>query len=272
MIFSSIRQIVAGLSDNLFYNCTTAFTPNVMRTLQMFFFCLLFNSVAAQRADTLLRISHLTGDFYVFETYSYYQGSRIPANGMYVLTTAGAVLFDSPWDTTQFQPLLDTIKARHNQPVVICIATHFHEDRTAGLEYFSQQGIRTYTTRLTDELSRKHGMKRAKYIIDRDTVFKVGQYSFQVFHPGHGHTPDNVVAWFKDQRILYGGCLIKSADDKNLGNLADASRKKYATTLQNVQRKCPNPLYIIPGHNSWRSATSLQHSIRMAQELKKQAK
>lgn len=238
-----------------------------MRILQVAFFCLIAGSVWGQRSDSLLKISHLTGDFYVFETYNYYQGSRISANGMYVLTKAGAILFDSPWDTTQFQPLLDSIKARHGQTVVMCLATHFHGDRTGGLEYYTSQGIRTYTTRRTDKLSRTHNMKRAKYIMDRDTAFTIGQYTFQIFYPGHGHTSDNIVAWFKDQRILYGGCLIKSTDDKNLGNLADASKKDYAKTLENVRRKFNNPMYIIPGHNSWRSTYSLQHSIHMARKL-----
>ena len=241
-----------------------------MRIVQLVFFCLAFSCVLGQRSDSLLRISHLTGDFYIFETYNYYQGSRIAANGMYVLTSAGAILFDSPWDTTQFQPLLDSIKVRHNQDVFMCIATHFHSDRTGGLEYFSKLGIRTYTTRLTDELSKKHGMKRARWIIDRDTLFTIGQYTFQIFYPGHGHTQDNIVAWFKDQKILYGGCLIKSAEDKNLGNLADASKEKYVKTLENVRRRFKNPAFIIPGHNSWRSTNSLQHTIRMAQQLTKQ--
>jgi metallo-beta-lactamase class B len=92
-----------------------------------------------------LQISHLTGDFYIFTTYNLYEGSRIPANGMYLVTDRGVVLFDTPWDTTQFQPLLDSIKTRHTKRVVLCLATHFHDDKTAGLDYYRQQGIKTYT-------------------------------------------------------------------------------------------------------------------------------
>ena len=71
-----------------------------------------------------LKISHLTGDFYIYTTYNTYEGNQIPANGMYIVTYDGVVLFDTPWDTTQFQPLLDSIKAKHNKPVTTCIATH----------------------------------------------------------------------------------------------------------------------------------------------------
>jgi metallo-beta-lactamase class B len=178
-------------------------------------------------------------------------------------------MIDSPWDTTQFQPLLDSIKIRHNKNVVMCIASHFHEDRTGGMEYYKKQGIKTYTTRQTDELSKKRGMKRAEFLIDKDTVFTIGQYSFQTFYPGHGHAPDNIVIWFEKEKVLYGGCLIKSIEDETLGNLADASVKEYATTIEYIQRKCRKPKYIITGHNDWTSTKSLSHTLEMAKKLKK---
>jgi metallo-beta-lactamase class B len=239
-----------------------------MRAITTVIIFSLFNGcLFGQSPDSSLKISHLTGDFYVFTTYNYYKGNRIPANGMYLITNKGAVVIDTPWDTTQFQPLLDSIKARHDKDVVLCIATHFHEDRTAGLEYFRQKGSATYTTMQTDELSRKRGMKRAQYLIDKDTIFTVGQYSFQTYYPGWGHTPDNIVVWFEKERVLYGGCLIKSAEDDDLGNLSDASVKDYATTIKNVQDKCKNPRYIITGHKDWLDIQSLDHTLKMAEQL-----
>jgi metallo-beta-lactamase class B len=231
-------------------------------------FFLFLKTGFGQQADSNLNISHLEGDFYVFTTYNMYKGARIPANGLYVVTNKGVIMIDSPWDTTQFQPLLDSIKAKHNQPVVFCIATHFHEDRTGGLAYYRQQGIKTYTTQMTDELSAKKGMKRAEFLIDDDTVFTIGQYSFQTFYPGQGHAPDNIVIWFAKEKILYGGCLIKSVEDQTLGNLGDANTKAYASTLQHVRQKCKKAKYIIPGHNDWTDAGSLEHSLKMARELK----
>lgn len=241
----------------------------IRRITAIVIFFFLLQNIFGQTGESKLKISHLTGEFYIFTTYNFFNGNKVPANGMYLVTKDGAILFDTPWDTTQFQPLLDSIKKKHNKNVIQCIATHFHADRTGGLEYYRQRGIKTYTTRQTDELSRNRGMKRAEFLIDKDTAFTVGQYTFQTFYPGQGHTADNIVIWFDKEKILYGSCLIKSVKDDNLGNLADANPKEYVRTIRTVRQKCKNPKYIIVGHNDWRSLQSLEHTLEMAEKLQK---
>ncbi len=228
-----------------------------------------FTTIVGQANEAKLKISQLTGEFYIYTTYNTYEGNQVPANGMYVITSDGAVLFDTPWDTTQFQPLLDSIILKHNKTVTTCIATHWHSDRTEGLEYYKQKGIRTYTTLLTDELSKKNNKKRAEFLMTKDTVFYIGQYSFEVYYPGGGHTEDNIIAWFSKEKILYGGCLIKGAEAENLGYLGDANIAAYKTTLKKVQKKCPNPKFIVVSHHDWTNINSLKHSIKLARKLKK---
>jgi metallo-beta-lactamase class B len=156
--------------------------------------------------------------------------------------------------------------------VLLCLATHWHSDKTAGLEYYRQQGIKTFTTVLTDELSKKNNKKRAEFLMSKDTVFHVGQYSFETYYPGEGHTADNIVIWFKKERILYAGCLVKGADDESLGYLGDANKMAYESTLINVKRKFRKPTFIIIAHSDWRNKHSLKHSIEMARELRKKSK
>ena len=224
--------------------------------------------IFGQAENVKLKITHLTGDFFVYTTYNTYQESKVPANGMYVVTEKGVVMFDTPWDTTQFQPLLDSIQLKHNKKVLMCFATHWHSDKTAGLEYYTQQKIKTYTTVLTDELSKKNNKKRAEFLMANDTVFNIGQYTFETYYPGQGHTEDNIVIWFKNEKILYGGCLIKGAGDENLGYLDDGNVTAYASTLKKVKKKCRKPLFIIVAHSDWENTNSLNHSIKMARRLK----
>lgn len=250
----------------LFDPMTKRIFSGQIKRLIVFVFCTC--SVAAHGQGPLV-ITRLTGDFYIYETFNEYKGSRIPANGSYAVTRDGVVLFDTPWDLNQLQPLLDSIHAKHNKHVVLCIATHFHEDRTGGLEYYSRRGIKTYTTVQTDALSKANGKKRAAFLIRNDTTFTVGQYSFETFYPGPGHTADNIVVWCEQEKILYGGCLVKSKADHDLGNLADANVNTYASSIKKVIEKFRNPNFVIPGHNSWSSPTSLQHTLKMAEKLKK---
>ena len=226
-------------------------------------------NIFGQAEKAKLEISHLTGDFYIYTTYNTYQEYQVPANGMYLVTNYGVVMFDTPWDTTQFQPLLDSIKIRHNKTGAICFATHWHSDKTAGLEYYKQHGIKTYTTDLTNILSKKNDKKRAQFLMTKDTAFHVGQYSFETYYPGPGHTEDNIVIWFKKEKILYGGCLIKGTDAEDLGYLGDGNVSEYVATLKKIQKKFRKPKFIIIAHSDWSDINSLKHSINMAKELKR---
>ena len=228
----------------------------------------LFSTIGAsgQMSHPGLIISHLTGDFYVYTTFGIYKGNPVPSNSMYMVTSNGVVLFDTPWDSTQFKPLLDSIRIKHGKKVIMCISTHFHGDRTAGLEYYRSMGIRTYTSKRTDELSKERHEKRAEFLIYKDSIFRVGQHSFQTYYGGQGHTPDNIVIWFYKEKILYGGCLVKSTEADDLGYLSDADVEKWAVTLRNIQNKFKNPEYIIPGHSDWSSKESLSHTLDLIQQ------
>jgi len=241
-----------------------------MRTsLLTLYFLFLITTLGAQPSNPKLKITPLTGNFYIYTTYNTYQNSQVPANGMYVVTQQGVVMFDTPWDTTQFQPLLDSIQQRHHQPVIMAFATHWHSDKTAGLEYYRQKGIKTYTTQRTDEWSKKNGAKRAEFLMNKDTSFQVDAYGFDIYYPGPGHTDDNIVIWFPKEKVLYGGCLIKGASDTNLGFLGDGNVQEYVHTLKRVQQKYPKPKHIIVAHSDWKDLNSLSHSIEMAEQLQK---
>ncbi|MBS1506947.1 MAG: BlaB/IND/MUS family subclass B1 metallo-beta-lactamase [Bacteroidetes bacterium] len=235
-----------------------------MKLPLLFAFVLSFTSSFAQK-HSKLEIHPLTGDFYIYITHQDLDGTPFPANGMYLITKAGAVLFDTPWDTTQFQPLLDSIRVRHHTEVVMGFATHFHEDRTAGLEFLRQKGIKTFTTKQTDRLSAARGKKRAEFLITNDTAFTIGEHSFQSYYAGPGHAPDNIVFWIGKEKILYGGCLIKSVEANNLGNLSDANVKEWPSTIRNIQKKFGKPKFVIPGHQKW-TDNALDHTLKLIRE------
>ena len=236
-----------------------------LRLLIIFTF-LLSTIIFAQTKTNNLNITKLTTNCYIYTTYHAYKGDVASANGLYVVTNNGVILIDTPWDTTQFQPLLDSIEARHHQKVVLCIATHSHEDRTAGLEFYRQKNIKTYTSTFTDSLSKANNYKRAEFHFTKDTTFIIGQLSFQTFYPGAGHTADNIVVWFPLQKILYGGCFIKSTEAADLGYIKEANLQAWPTSLKNTQQKFLQPKFIIPGHDSYASLNAINHTLKLLQQ------
>ncbi|WP_091505508.1 BlaB/IND/MUS family subclass B1 metallo-beta-lactamase [Flexibacter flexilis] len=239
-----------------------------MKTKLLFFF---WTTLAAcgYAQNAKLEIKPLTKDFYIFTTYQRFGQTLFPSNGMYVVSNEGVIMIDAPWDTTQFQPLLDSIAARHHQKVVLAIATHSHEDRSAGLEFLKAQGAKTFTSCRTDSLSRARHEKRAEFVFSQDTSFRVGNHVFETYFAGEGHTSDNIVVWFGKEKILYGGCLIKSTEATNLGNLADANVKAWPQTISNLQKRYRKPKYIVTGHQDWRSTKSLEHTRRLLEQKSK---
>ena len=67
-----------------------------------------------EKQSNNLKISHLTGDYYIYETYAFFKGVRLPASSMYIVTSEGVVLVDTPWHEAEVEPLLDSIAKRHH--------------------------------------------------------------------------------------------------------------------------------------------------------------
>lgn len=220
----------------------------------------------SQNGSAKLRISELTPGFYIFTTWNTYQGESVPANGMYVVTGEGVVMLDTPWDTSQMQPLLDSIRIKHHKNVVMCIGTHSHADRTGGMVFFNAQNIKTYTGIRTDQILKKQGKTRSRYVIMKDSVFNVGQFRFQTYFPGEGHTSDNIVVWFDREKILFGGCLVKSVEATDLGYTGEANLKAWPKSIDNIQKKFLDPKFVVPGHQSWADTSALGHTLKLLRQ------
>ena len=231
--------------------------------LSLIFILLSLSLFSQTTKNEPLKIMHLKGGFYVFTTYHNYNGVKVPSNGLYLVTEAGVVMIDTPWDSTQFKPLVSYIKAKHKKDVAICISTHSHEDRTAGLEFLAQTGTKTYTSTLTMQFCLKNGEKKPSYTFEKDTIFHIGNHTIQTYYAGAGHTKDNIVVWFPEAKLLYGGCLIKSTEAKDMGNVREADLKEWPKSLIRLKEKFPNPKFVIPGHQSWKNINSIDHSLKL---------
>lgn len=229
---------------------------------------MLFTLLAtAQNVNVKLKFDKINDHIFTYTTYQLFSGTKFPSNSVYLVTDEGVVMFDTPWDETQFQPVLDSIEKKHNKKVIMCIATHFHDDRTAGFKHFEEKGIATYASKFTKELCFKKGNRVPQYTFEKDTVFTVGGHRIETFYPGPGHSPDNIVIWLPKDKFLFGGCFIKSVENNDLGNLADANVAVWDESLEKLMKKIPKPAYVEPGHfkgsKGWKA---IKHTLKLVRK------
>jgi len=219
-----------------------------------------------------VKIEKLKDNLYVYTTYNTFNGTKYAANAVYLVTSKGVVVIDSPWGEEKFKNFTDEIYKRHGKKVIMNIATHSHDDRAGGLEYFKSLGAKTYSTKMTDSILAKDNKPRAQYTFDNNKSFKVGKDEFQVYYPGKGHTADNVVVWFPKDKVLVGGCIIKSGDSKDLGFLGEAYVNDWTQSVHNIQKKFPNVQYVVAGHDDWKDQTAIQHTLDLISEYQQKQK
>lgn len=224
--------------------------------------CLMMGTTLfAQKDKFKISIQHLTGNCYLFVSYGLAGGAPFPANGLYVVTDDGVVVIDTPWGEDETPQLIDSVFNRHHKKIALCISTHFHADRTGGIDVFKKAGVKTYSSLQTLELCKARGEKQAAYYFTKDTTFTVGGVAVQTYYPGEGHTKDNIVVWLPQQKVLDGGCFIKSTDTNDIGNIADANVKQWPASVKRVMHKFPDAAYVIPGHQGWQDKNALQHTL-----------
>src|SRR5882724_12498667 len=122
------RRVVKG-KINLYIH--SLLLKTFMKTILLAALCLLpCACLYAQESKPAIDITPLTGDFYVSRSWIPFGKAIFPCNSIYVVTSKGVVLINTPPDEEQTGQLLDSIEKRHGQKVVLCIATHFHKDGT----------------------------------------------------------------------------------------------------------------------------------------------
>ena len=205
----------------------------------------------------------LNSKLYLYKTFGVFGGKEYSTNALYLITKKGVVLFDVPWQKTQYQSLMDTIKKRHNLPVIAVFATHSHADRAGDLSFYNNKGIKTYATAKTNELLKKEGKATSNNLIKTGKKYKIGGEEFIVDFLGEGHTADNVVVWFPKYNVLDGGCLVKSSSAVDLGYTGEANIQQWPLTMKNLQAKYPSSAKVIPGHDEWKGNDHVKHTLEL---------
>lgn len=221
------------------------------------------NCALANDALPDLKIRKLDEGVYLHSSYQVVDGfGLVDSNGLVVLDGNDAYIIDTPWSAEDTQKLLDWLKA---QGIVVKggISTHFHEDRTAGIELLNAQAIPTYASVLTNELLAKAGQAQARNMFDL-AGFEWVKGKVEVFYPGAGHSRDNVVVWLPEKEILVGGCFVRAKETGSLGNVSDAVISDWPKSAEKLMSRYQNARLVIPGHGKIGDVSLLEHTQALA--------
>ncbi|HEU4653359.1 MAG TPA: subclass B1 metallo-beta-lactamase [Steroidobacteraceae bacterium] len=193
-----------------------------------------------------------------------------PANGLVLELEDESILIDTGYLPEHAEALIAWSKNELSHPITNAVVTHFHRDRTGGIRALEQAGIPTLAHSLTIELARDRGaaVPNIRLEFSGDTV----QLSegCELYFPGAGHTPDNIVVWLSSQRVLFGGCFLKSSSSGDLGNLRDANVSDWMSSLQRVRARYPARKIIVPGHGTVHGDAVAQ-TLRLLRDVSNQA-
>ncbi len=208
-----------------------------------------------------LRIEQLTTHTYLHISYMDTEKfGRVPCNGLVVFSDEEALIIDTPPGDIASAELLEWINGTLQVEILGVISTHFHEDCLGGLATFHEYKIPSYASNHTIKLAKENGYIPPKYGFQNSMIMNAGYVRTITQYFGHGHTPDNMVVYVPDDKVLFGGCLVKAVG-AGPGNLEDANTVIWPNTLRNVITTYPQAAIVVPGHGAPGGRELLEYTV-----------
>jgi len=230
-----------------------------MRSLFILISLVLIYSVPAKaiafdhiRVNADIELIKLGDNFYVHTSWFDFPGfGRYPSNGLIFVKNKKALLIDTPNTDEQTLVLYNFLRDRLNADITKIIVGHAHSDCMGGLSGLHQKGVESIACDKTIEVCRSHHLPVPKqsFAEELNLEFQGEQVVCRYFGPGH--TVDNIVVYFPEAKILFGGCLIKSMDSGGLGNTREAILEQWDRTIINIKEAYPSITLVIPGHGAF---------------------
>ncbi|MDH7445927.1 subclass B1 metallo-beta-lactamase [Aquimarina sp. 2201CG14-23] len=210
-----------------------------------------------------LQLIRLNEHSYIHTSYiTLKSGSTFPCNGFVYLNKNEAYIFDSPASDIATTELISWIQKEQKATIKGVVYNHFHSDCTKGMYIFKENKIPTIASTKTKELLIKEKAPIPDQVFNEKIALQLHTKSIYNSFFGEAHTIDNIVSYFPEEKILFGGCMIKSIDAKK-GNLADANLLEWSNTVAKIKKVYPDVEIVIPGHGKSGDQSLLDYTINL---------
>ncbi len=251
--------------------------------------CLVVLCSASASAQAPLRLTPIKASKHVY----YVQGDSGVASSAnrafnsiasFVVTNDGVVVFDALGTPVLGAALKKAIARVTSQPIRLVVISHFHADHFYGLQSLVGPGVEVWANakgreslsapltqeRLeqrrrdlwpdVDENTRLVGADRwLEFPPSKEIAFARGGIRFRLIDVSGAHSPEDIMLWVENDRVLLAGDLYFSGRVPFVGN-ADSK-----TWLAALDRMAPlKPAMVIPGHG--RAGSNPQPDIALTRE------
>lgn len=232
----------------------------------MFF---VFSCLFAQKITEDVELIHLKDSVFVHKTWYDFPGfGKYPSNGLIFIKNGKALLIDTPVTEKQTNTIYEYLKKKMNVDIKEVIVCHYHEDCLGGLGYLDSLKIPSISCTLTKTKCEELKLPITTTAFNENMITDFEGEGVIIDHPGGGHTADNIVVYFANSKILFGGCLVKALDSKSLGNTKDAVIEEWDASVSNVLQRYSDTEIVVPGHGDYGDKMLLTHTINLVNEFK----
>jgi len=189
----------------------------------------------------------------------------VGCNGMIYKNDKEAFVFDTPTRDEDSKRLINWLQNEQKLKIAGVIVNHFHVDCLGGLQAFHDVNVKSYTNKLTLDLAAQDSVTLPNQPFENEEMIESGDLKIVNTFFGEAHTKDNIVSWLPKEKVIFGGCMVKSLKSGK-GNLADANVKEWANTIQKVKMAYPDAKIVIPGHGKFGGVDLLNYTIDMFSE------
>ena len=220
-----------------------------------------FEKICVSKDIELIKLSK---NAYVHVTYAGLNNfGRFPSNGLIYIFGNEAFLFDSPVTDSLTMSLVSWLKDSMNLKIVGFVPNHWHVDCIGGLKWLQSQKIDSYANQMTIDIAKSKNLPVPAHGFQDSLQLQLGDRLINCYYLGAAHSLDNIVVWIPSEKILFAGCMIKSINSMNLGNIADGDLVAYPKTIDKLIERFPMAKIVIPGHGPHGGFELIEHTKEM---------